>query len=244
MGGSGAASTGPAVRVATKSHLNRKTVANHLTLLGSLLRLAVELEWMPRAPRVRKPKVRLISQDFAYLRTDDEIARFLRAAREEGEAVHALYATAIYTGARAGELAGLHWDAVNLERRLITIQRSFDGPTKADDVRYVPVVDALLPILRAWRLRHPGRLVFTNRDGEMLRPSGRVFQETLHDVLDAAGFDLPRRALRATQRDHHQQRRLQRVGSNLQGPDDHRGRDRPPGAPLGDPRNDRDQRPR
>ena len=175
--------------IATKSHLNRKTVANHLTLLGSLLRLAVELEWMPRAPRIRKPKVRLISQDFAYLRTDDEVARFLRAAREEGEAVHALYATAIYTGARAGELAGLSWDAVDLERRLITIQRSFDGPTKADDVRYVPVVDALLPILRAWRLRHPGRLVFTNRDGEMLRPSGRVFQETLHEVLRAAGFD-------------------------------------------------------
>jgi integrase len=175
--------------IATKANLHRKTVANHLTLLGSLLRLAVELEWMPRAPRIRKPRVRLVSQDFAYLRSDDEIARFLRAAHAEGEVVHVLYATAVYTGARAGELAGLRWDAVDLDRRLITIQRSFDGPTKADDVRYVPILDALLPILRAWRLRHPGKLVFTNRDGDMLRPSGRIFQETLHDVLAEGGFE-------------------------------------------------------
>jgi hypothetical protein len=65
---------------------------------------------------------------------------------------------------------------------------TFDGPTKADDVRYVPIVDALLPTLRAWRLRHPGRLVSTNRDGGMLAPSGRIYQEVLHRVLDAAGF--------------------------------------------------------
>jgi integrase len=174
--------------IASKSSLHRKTLSNHLTLLGSLLRLAVELGWMVRAPRVRKPKVRAINHDFSYLRTADEVARFLRAAMDEGEHVHALYITAVYTGARAGELAGLRWDDVDLERRLITIQRSFDGSTKADDLRYVPIVDALLPALRSWRLRHPGRLVFTNRDGGMLKPSGRVFQETLHGVLEQAGF--------------------------------------------------------
>jgi hypothetical protein len=34
----------------TKAHLDPKTVANHLTLLRSLLLLAHELEWMPRVP--------------------------------------------------------------------------------------------------------------------------------------------------------------------------------------------------
>jgi integrase len=174
--------------IAAKSHLNKKTVANHLTLLGSVLRLAVELEWMPKMPRIRKPKVRLISRDYSYLRTDEEIARFLRAAKVEGLEVHALYATAIYTGMRAGEIAGLLWPDVDLDRRLITVQRSFDGPTKADDVRYVPIVDALLPILREWRLRHPGRLVFTNRDGAMHGKSGRIFQEVLHRVIKRAGL--------------------------------------------------------
>jgi integrase len=148
--------------------LDVKTIANHLTLLVSMLNVAVDLGWLAKVPRIRKPKVRLISKDYSYLRTEDELARFLRAARAEGENVYALYATAVYTGARAGELAALRWEDVDFEQRLITIQRSFDGPTKADDVRYVPIVDALLPILRAWRLMHPGMLVFTNRDGRML----------------------------------------------------------------------------
>lgn len=90
---------------------------------------------------------------------------------------------------RAGELAGLRWDDVDLDRRLITVQRSFDGPTKAGYVRYVPVLDPLLPLLRSWRLRHPGRLVFTNRDGNMLRESGRIFQEVLHRVLSKADLE-------------------------------------------------------
>ncbi len=99
-----------------------------------------------------------------------------------------LYALAAYTGMRAGEIAGLEWADVDFERRLITVQRSFEGPTKSDCVRYVPILTPLLGVLREWRLRHPGRLVFTNRDGAMHRESGRIFQEVLHRVLEAAGF--------------------------------------------------------
>lgn len=175
---------------ALKLGLNPKTVANHLTLLGSVLRLAHDLGWMNRVPPIKKPRVKVASSNYSYLRTDEEIARFLRAALEEGEGVFALYACAIYTGMRAGELAGLRWDDVDLQRRLIMVQRSFEGPTKSGEPRPVPIVDALLATLRWWRLRHGGRLVFTNRDGGMLRPSGRVFQETLHRVLDRAHFPM------------------------------------------------------
>jgi integrase len=172
-----------------------KTPANHITLLTSTLHAAMRFTppWLAAMPKFNKPKVTLFSRDYSYLRTRDEIDRFLRAAREEGEHVFALYATAVYTGMRAGELAGLQWSDIDLDRRLITIQRSYTGPTKSDRVRYVPVLDPLLPILREWRLRHPGRLVFTNRDGNMLQPSGRIFQEVLHRVLDAAGLPLVER---------------------------------------------------
>lgn len=144
---------------------------------------------MPRVPKIKKPKVRLISQDFSYLRTTEEIRRFLVATEAEGEQTHVLYATALYTGGREGEIAALEWADVDFENRLITIQRSFDGPTKADDLRYVPILDVLLPILRAWRLRAPGRLLFTNRDGRMFQPSSRVFQDALHRVLKNGGFE-------------------------------------------------------
>lgn len=174
--------------VVARAHLNRKTVANHLTLLGAMLNVARDLGWIAVVPRIRKPKVRPFSSDFRFLRTDDEIRRFLVAAREIGEAVYMLYATAVLTGMRAGELAGLEWSDVDFERRLITVQRSYDGPTKADDVRYIPILDALLPDLRAWRLVNGSRLVFPNEMGAMLGKSARVFQEVFKRVLKRAGF--------------------------------------------------------
>jgi integrase len=170
--------------------LSDKTVANHVTLLGTMLRMAstFKVPWLPNVPRFRKPKVALFGRDYQWLRSDDEVRRFLSAASEEDEYVAVLYGLAIYTGMRAGEIAGVEWPDIDLERRLVTVQRSFDGPTKSDRVRYVPILDPLLPVLRAWRLRHPGRLVFTNQAGTMLQPSARVFQEVLHRVLARAGF--------------------------------------------------------
>jgi integrase len=183
--------------VCSRAHLDKKTVANHLTLLVSMLNAAVDLGWLAKAPKIRKPWVPLFTRDFRYLRTDDEVHRFLEAARAEGEPVFALYATAIYTGLREGELAGLRWEDVDLDRRLITVQRSFDGPTKAEDVRYVPVLDPLLPVLRRWRLRCSGQIVFPNRDGGMHGEAARVFQEVLRRVLRAAGFpETPREGKR------------------------------------------------
>ena len=176
--------------ILARDHLGEKTVSNHLTLLATMLRLATtfKVPWLYIVPKFNKPKVALFGTDYRYLRSDEEIRRFLVAAKEEDEHVFVLYAVAIYTGMRAGELAALEWGDVDFDQRRITVQRSFEGPTKSNKVRYVPIFDVLLPVLRAWRLRHPGRLVFTNRDGTMFGESARVFQEVLHRCLDQAGF--------------------------------------------------------
>lgn len=175
--------------------LSDKTVSTHVTLLGTMLRLAMSFRvpWVTIVPRFAKPKVAAFSRDYQWLRSDDEIRRFLSAARDEDEHVFVFYAFAIYTGMRAGELAALEWPDVNFERRLIAVQRSFDGPTKSDRVRYVPILDPLLPLLREWRLRRPGRLVFVNQADAMFAPSARIFQEVLHRVLAAAEFPKVRR---------------------------------------------------
>jgi integrase len=172
----------------TLSYLNPKTISNILTLLGSCLNLAHELEWIDRVPRIRKPRTRLFSEDFHYLHTDDEVRRFLASAQEDGVLVYTLYATALFTGMRLGELAALTWSDVLFDRRLIVVQRSHNTRTKSGDVRYVPLLDALPPILRAWRLRNPLPLVFPNAAGHMFDKSARIFQDVLHRVLRRAGF--------------------------------------------------------
>lgn len=174
----------------SRAALDDKTIHNHLTLLISMLRLAgpEDLGWLAKVPRIKKPKIRLFVEEFRYLRTTEEIQRFLQAARDEGEVVEVLYATALYTGLRAGELAALTWDSVSLEQRRITVNRSYDGPTKAGDLRYVPILDPLLALLKQWRPRCPGELLFPNRDGGMQVPSARIFQDVLRRVLSEGGF--------------------------------------------------------
>jgi len=146
------------------------------------------MKWLRDPPEIKKPTIRLIDDDFDFLKTDTEIARFLAAAFAESEKVYVLYATAIYTGLREGELAGLKRDRIDLSKRLITVQFSYDGPTKSSDLRRVPILDPLLPILRSWLMKNPGPFVFPSEAGTMLKDSARIFQEVMHRVIDRAGF--------------------------------------------------------
>jgi integrase len=168
----------------TDAGLKPATVLNVLSLLGAALRYALDLEMLARMPKIKRPRV--IVPEFAYLKTDGEINAFLCAARDVSPALHVLYATAVYTGLRLGELCGLRWAAVDFDRREITVRFSYEGPTKSGRVRRVPLFDPLAPILREWRLQSPGELVFPSAADTMLDANSRHFKETLHDVLAAA----------------------------------------------------------
>jgi integrase len=165
------------------------TVRAVLALLRSMLNLAVEHGWLVAAPKVRLP--RKPDLDYAWLRSEKEIKTFLKAAAEDDyPGLMQLYATAIYTGMRAGELLGLRWDDVDLGRRLITVQRSYTDPTKSSRIRRVPILDPLLPVLRAWKLACPSpELVFPNRQDRMHPKSASVTKAVFHRVRARAKLD-------------------------------------------------------
>lgn len=165
--------------------ISHNTINHQLMLLGAMLRHAVELGWLAVVPKIRHYKLR--AQDFAYLRSEDEIKRFLTAAREdENELAYPLYATLIYTGMRVGEAAGLLLPCVSFQRGLLTIERSYDGPPKNGETRYVPILAPLKPILAAQQLKMRGSLIFTNGSGQMLNADSRVFRTVLKRVLKRA----------------------------------------------------------
>jgi integrase len=98
-----------------------------------------------------------------------------------------LVALAVYTFARAGELAALRWDDVDLEHGTIHIHRSTDGardrtkPTKTDAARRIPIEPALLPLLRAMHDEADGR-------GNVVRlPSSGKQSSKLKHYLARAG---------------------------------------------------------
>jgi integrase len=142
------------------------TINRTLALLRKCLNDAVRWDWLPHAPKVRLLPVP--ETDFEYL-PRDETERLLSWARANAPEEFPLYATAIYTGARMGELYGLRWSDVDLDGGLITIRRSYDRAfTKSKKVRRVRINRQLSIILRDWRTRCPaGELVFARAKGGM-----------------------------------------------------------------------------
>lgn len=166
------------------------TVRQVLSLLRAMLRLAVEHGWLARAPKVRLPRPE--ERAYPWIRSEEAMQRLLIAARETGyPGLVEFYATALYTGMRAGELCGLLWEDVDLEHRLITVQRSFgEQTTKTSEIRRVPILDPLLPLMRSWKLRcHSRELVFPNMRGNMHVSAARVMHQTYRRCLEEAGIE-------------------------------------------------------
>jgi integrase len=72
------------------------------------------------------------------------------------EPLSTAYALGALAGLRTGEVLALRWEHVDLATRRIHVRESVKGPLKDKDSRMVPVLDPLLPILTAWRLKTGG----------------------------------------------------------------------------------------
>ncbi len=84
----------------------------------------------------------------------DEIRLLLREAREQQHPWYSVWAVALLTGMRSGELFALKWSDVDFEKGLITVQRSYNKrmkefkSTKAGYWRTVPISSELDLLLR------------------------------------------------------------------------------------------------
>lgn len=93
-----------------------------------------------------------------------------------------LFATAVYTGLRKGELLGLARADVDLVRRQITVRHSYGRATKGAHEEAIPIARELVPFLEeALRVAPPGELCFPAPDGTM-----RSEETPLCDVLQRA----------------------------------------------------------
>lgn len=97
-----------------------------------------------------------------------------------------LFATAAYTALRKGELLGLLVERVDMDSRLITIDKSHGGTTKGKK-RVVPIPEELEPYLKVELGRVRSKYLFPALDGGR---QGRDcnLPRTLRNALKAAGF--------------------------------------------------------
>ncbi len=97
-----------------------RTVHNSLLMLSFLCKHARRFRWIPANPcgEVRKPKFRVKVRAF----TAAEVAILTCHA---DDATRVLIQTAAHTGLRIGELAGLEWSCVDLEKSEIHVEKQF-----------------------------------------------------------------------------------------------------------------------
>jgi integrase len=178
-----------------------RTVNLIMALVRSILRFAVANGHLSASPTDRLGRGKLMlpvekAKLAPPIEHAEDVGRLLAAIRDMGDELtrpelHPLFALLVYTGVRRGEALGLRWSDVDLERRMITVRRSYEGQTKSSKQRTVPLPGALATILKAYRLADPwqGELCFPNRDGEMVSRNAKV-EALFHAALTRAG--LPR----------------------------------------------------
>ena len=150
----------PSGRVDKKGEkLAPATIRRYLTILQSILTMAWKQEYISSNPAdTRRLEISKIVTPEVEVFSNEEVAEILKMARLEPIHIHAVIATAIYTGARRGEIAGLKWEDVDFEKRTMYIRRSvvklvgqeveIKLPKTVSSIRQMAIPQALCDILQ------------------------------------------------------------------------------------------------
>lgn len=101
--------------------------------------------------------------------------------------------TAIYTGARLGELSALHWGDINFDNQIISITKSWNQqrhemnePKTKNSIRDIKVNKWLLDIISELKENHEDFVFATPRTN--FPPSSQAINQALRRQLDKAGI--------------------------------------------------------
>lgn len=162
------------------------TVNSALICLSSAFSYFVDRGWLATNPCHGVSQLEVHEHSYNWIKTRGELERLLGACTDE---LRDMIAFAVGTGVRIDEQLHLQWVDVDLERRLITVQRGEQGTVKGGRIRHVPILDAVLPLLKARALKRDGaELVFPGKRGKVRDKPG--VRRALRAALGRAGLDV------------------------------------------------------
>ena len=172
-----------------------KTVRNIHQMIGSAYNLAIEQCLVTKNPKQGCALPKVEHKEMKTL-TADQLSAFFREARDSG--VYELYYLDLATGLRRGELLGLKWTDVDLDRGILKIQRAIsrqngkvvEAPLKTKNAyRTLPLSADAIDVLKAQKNKvGSSERVFPSPTGGPMSPDSVLHM--LHRVLKRAG--LPR----------------------------------------------------
>ena len=188
--------TGRVDRVEAKGQpkgLSAKTVRNIHQILSSALKLAQEQRLILTNPAEGCALPRVEHQEMKTL-TTVQLASFFREARDSG--VFELYYMELATGLRRGELLGLKWEDIDLERGDLRVRRQVsringevvEAPLKTKNAyRTLPLAEDTVGVLKEQRKKVGNSpWVFPSPNGGPISPDSVLHM--LHRVLKRAGL--------------------------------------------------------
>jgi len=166
-----------------RKNLKPGSVNRHMTVLKHMFKKGVEWGLAKINPTVgikrfpkADPRTRFLSED--------ELERLLVACKEQKRQpwLLPLVTVAVHTGMRRGELLGLRWSNVDLNRELITLQQD-----KTLKIKSIPINEAAREAL-IWLDKHRyGDHVFMYQWGKPIGKSN--VQDSIDKVCSKAGID-------------------------------------------------------
>lgn len=176
-----------------EGHIAPATVKRYTTVLRSILTLAYKMEYIDEdvgvSRRIEFPKADTPEVE-AF--TMEEVSDILQAAESEPLQIRALVEVALFTGLRRGEIVGLKWEDVDLDKQLLSVKRSIykpkdqkaleKAPKSKCSIRTIAIPERLCDTLRAYKEhqdRHASFMghawqnlgyIFTEEDGYVMNP--------------------------------------------------------------------------
>ena len=172
--------------------LSAKTVRNINQVISSAMDFAVDQKLISTNPTNGCALPKLEHREMKTLPAE-QLASFLHEAKESG--VFELYYIELTTGLRRGELLGLKWEDIDLERGTIQVRRQIaridgevvDAPLKTkNSYRSLSIGTDAVEILRNQQKKTSSEYVFPSPAGGPISPDSVLHM--LHRVLKRAGL--------------------------------------------------------
>ena len=188
-------SGGRVERIEAKSQpkgLSSKTVRNINQVISSAMNFAIEQKLIAANPTDGCALPKLEHREMKTLPTE-QLASFLHEAKESG--VFEMYYIELATGLRRGELLGLKWEDIDLERGTIRVRRQIaringevvEAPLKTkNSYRSISIGQDAVEILKEQQRKTNSGYVFPSPTGGPISPDSVIHM--LHRVLERAGL--------------------------------------------------------
>lgn len=173
--------------------MSSATVKRYATVFRSILSVAYKLEYIDEdisaSRRLVFPKN---DRKEVECYTMEEVGQILEALKEEPLSIRTIIQVALFTGCRRGEIVGLKWSDIDLERGTLTVRRSIykpkDGkayekePKTLHSYRTISIPATLCDTLREYKASqdtyinlmgsqwHQLDYLFTEADGLVMNP--------------------------------------------------------------------------